>query len=106
MRKYEIVFVVDPDVEKDKVDEIVDKYSKVIVNNGGEVEKVERWGMRRLAYKINKKTKGEYIRMEYRALPHVPKEIENLMRRDELIMRFLTVRLKDKIEGGRISSTG
>lgn len=104
MRRYEMVFIVNPDL--DKVEEIIDRYSKVVLNAGGRVEKVDRWGLRRLAYKIKNKTKGEYIRLEYVSPSSVPKEIESLMRRDDSIMRFLTVKLEDKVKVEKASNAG
>ncbi len=95
MRRYETIYIIDPDVGEDVILSTVEKFNQMIKNSGGEVFTVERQ-RRKLAYKIRHKTQGEYVRIEYMAPPSFPKILENAMRLDENVMRFMTTLLKKR----------
>ena len=96
---YENVFIARQDLTPAKVAELTDKYASVIENNGGKVSKRENWGLRTLAYKINKNRKGYYILMNIDAPAPAVVEMERLMRLDENLLRYLTVKV-DALEEG------
>ena len=99
MNQYETVFILTPVLSDDQMKETVQKFEKIIVDNKGEIVHQENWGMRKLAYPIKKKSSGFYHLFEFTAEPSFGKEFEIQLKRDERIMRYLTVILdKDAIE--------
>ncbi len=96
---YENVFIARQDLTPAKVTELTDKYVSVIENNGGKVSKRENWGLRTLAYKINKNRKGYYTLINIDAPAAAVVEMERLMRLDENLLRYLTVKVEALEEG-------
>ncbi|MCU0589406.1 MAG: 30S ribosomal protein S6 [Syntrophobacteraceae bacterium] len=98
MRKYETFFIVDPDLT-DEVNSVIDeKLKNVISNNGGSVLEYTPWGKKKLAYPVQKRTRGHYVLMEYAGGPELVAELERNMRLDERILKFITVKLDDKYD--------
>ncbi len=98
IRQYETVFIVTPVLSEVQVKEAVKKYTDFLQKKGAEILHQEDWGMRKLAYPIQKKKNGFYHLLEFKADSSVIDEYELHFRRDERILRFLTVRLdKDAI---------
>ncbi len=91
--RYETVFILTPVLSDVQMKEAVEKFSKVVVDNGGAVVNAEEWGMRKLAYPIQKKSTGYYCLLEFEAPGDVVKKLETAYRRDERVIRFLTFRL-------------
>ncbi len=99
VKQYEAVFIMTPVLSEDQMKETAQKFEKIILDNGGEIVHQENWGMRKLAYPIKKKSSGFYHLFEFKAEASFVKEFEIQLKRDERIMRFLTVSLdKDAIE--------
>ena len=92
MNKYEAMYVITPELEDEAVKGIIEKYTGIITANGGEIEKVDEWGRRRLAYPINYKTEGYYVLTTFSAAPEFPRELERNFNNDENILRYLVVR--------------
>lgn len=99
MSFYEHVFVARQDLTPAQVDAITEKYADVIAQNGGKVLKRENWGLRNLAYRIQKNRKGFYVLMNIDAPADAVKEMERLIRIDEDILRHLVVKV-DALEEG------
>ena len=93
LNQYETVFILTPVLSEDQVKETVKTYEKLITENGGEMVNRENWGMRKLAYPIQKKSTGFYNLFEYRVDGSYIEKLEVLLKRDEKVMRFLTVKL-------------
>jgi len=93
MNQYETVFILTPVLSDDQVKETVAKFKKVLTDNGAEILNEEAWGMKKMAYAIEKKTSGFYNLFEFKAEPSVVKTLEIAFRRDEKVIRFLTVKL-------------
>lgn len=70
--------------------------SALVTDNGGEVEKTDEWGKRRLAYPINYKNEGYYVLVNFTAPPELPKEIERVLQINESVLRYLVIRLEEK----------
>jgi small subunit ribosomal protein S6 len=87
------VIIFTPVLSEDQLKDAVSKYRSLITENGGELVHEENWGLTKLAYPIQKKTTGFYILYEFRATPEFISKFELAFRRDERIMRFLTVAL-------------
>lgn len=94
---YEHTFIARQDLTPNKVSELADKYAAVIAENGGKVTKREDWGLRNLAYKIQKNRKGYYTMFNVDAPAKAIIELERLERIDENLLRFLTVKV-DELE--------
>ncbi|HUF39175.1 MAG TPA: 30S ribosomal protein S6 [Anaerolineales bacterium] len=89
MRKYEVVFIVHPDLEETAFKEIVDRVTGWVTAGGGTIEKADIWGKRNLAYPIRKKTEGQYVLLNATFPPEQTTVLERNMRLTEPIMRFL-----------------
>ncbi|MDB3952338.1 30S ribosomal protein S6 [Alphaproteobacteria bacterium] len=97
MTLYESVFIARQDVSATQVDSLTDSFEKIIVDNGGSVERRENWGLRTLAYRIKKNRKGHYVMLNINAPSDAVQEMERNMRLNEDILRYMTI----KIEGMR-----
>ena len=93
VNQYETVFIVTPVLSEDQMKETVKKYTDFLTNNGAEIVDTKNWGMRKLAYPIKKKTTGFYYRSEYKAEGSLIATLETAYKRDERLLRFLTVHL-------------
>ncbi|MNE87366.1 30S ribosomal protein S6 [compost metagenome] len=91
MRKYEVMYIIGPDVEQENVQAIVDKFNGII-SNGGEVTKSEVIGKRRLAYEINKLRDGYYVLVHFNATTEVVNELDRIMKITDEVIRSLIVR--------------
>ena len=92
MRHYEVMVIIDPDLEERQVTPSLESFLKVITTSGGAVEKLDVWGRRRLAYEINKKSEGIYAVIDLQAEPAAVAELERQMRLNESIMRTKVLR--------------
>lgn len=99
---YENVFIARQDLTPNKVTELADKFTAIIEKNGGKVTKREDWGLRTLAYKIQKNRKGYYTMLNIDAPATAVVEMERLMRIDENLLRYLTVKVDELEEGPSI----
>ena len=90
LKNYETVFIATPVLSDVQMKEAVSKYLSIIKENGGEIVYEEDWGLRKLAYPIQKKTTGFYYLIEFKAEPQFVATLETQFRRDERIIRFLT----------------
>ncbi len=90
MNNYETVFIVTPVLSEAQVQEVADKFQGVITENGGQIVNREDWGLKKLAYPIQKKTTGFYYLIEFAAEGDIIEKIETQYRRDERVIRFLT----------------
>ena len=93
MNQYETVFILTPVLSDEQMKEAVKKYEDQLTQNGAEIIHEENWGMKKLAYPIQKKSTGFYQLVEYKAEGDVIADVETELKRDERVMRFLTVKL-------------
>ena len=94
MALYESVIIGRQDLTSGQFETLLEKFIEVIQSFKGEIKKRENWGIRNLAYKINKNRKGHYMLLNIDGPPEAIKEYERLMRLDEDIIRFLTIKIK------------
>jgi small subunit ribosomal protein S6 len=92
MNNYEAVFILTPVLSDAQMKEAVGKFKDILVAEGSEIVNVENWGLRKLAYPIQKKSTGFYSLLEFTAAPSVIAKLEIQFRRDERVLRFLTFR--------------
>ena len=96
---YETVFIARQDLTEAQVKELTDGYTKIIKDGGGKVHKVENWGLRNLAYKINKNRRGHYVLIETDTPAPALHEMERTMRLNEDILRFMSIREEELSTG-------
>ena len=92
MRHYELMVILDPDLEERTVAPSLDTFLNVVRNGGGTVDKVDVWGRRRLAYEIDKKPEGIYALVDLHAEPAVMKELDRQLNLNEAVMRTKVLR--------------
>ena len=90
MNNYETVFILNPVLSEEQAKDTVDKFVKVLTKANAEIISTENWGLKKLAYPINKKSTGFYNLIEFAADPQAIAALETEYRRDESVMRFLT----------------
>ena len=93
MNQYETVFILTPVLSDDQMKEAV-KFKDVLVKAGAEIISQENWGLKKLAYPIEKKSTGFYELVEFKAAPETIKKLEVAYRRDERVLRYLTVKME------------
>jgi small subunit ribosomal protein S6 len=98
MRIYEELFIVRPDATDEQVDPVIEQLKSVITSKGGTLDKAERWGTRRLAYRVLKFNEAQYILLQFTAEPGTVKEVERRLRVTDVVMKFITVRIDEKLK--------
>ncbi|GAA2174092.1 30S ribosomal protein S6 [Arthrobacter parietis] len=96
MRAYELMVIIDPDVEERTVEPTLEKFLNVVRNGEGTVDKVDIWGRRRLAYEIKKKSEGIYAVVNFTATPAVAAELDRQLGLNETIMRTKIIRPEEQ----------
>ncbi len=95
MRNYEVMFVIDPALEDAKKDATVESVQSIIAADG-EVGKVDVWGMRKLAYPIDKKEEGYYVVVDFKGNATLPKELDRRLRISDNVIRHIIVNMDEK----------
>ena len=95
MRKYEVVFIIKP-LEEEATNAVIEKFSKLIVANGGTIDKEDRWGKKRLAYEIKKEAEGFYVLFYVTCEPACVKECDRVMKITDEILKHMIVRSDEK----------
>ena len=93
MNQYETVFILTPVLSDEQMKETVAKFKKLLTDNGAEILNEEAWGLKKMAYAIQKKSTGFYCLLEFKAEPSVIDRLETGYRRDERVIRYMTVKL-------------
>ncbi len=94
MNQYETVFILTPVLSDQQMKETVEKFKGILAAQGAEIINEESWGLKKMAYPIQKKSTGFYQLVEFKAEPTVVDKLETSFRRDERVLRFLTVKLE------------
>lgn len=94
LNQYETVFIATPVLSATQMKETVEKYKSFITKNGGKIVHEENWGLKKLAYTIQKKSTGFYYLLEFQVESEFIQKFEILLKRDEKIIRFLTTRME------------
>ena len=95
MNSYETVFILTPVLSDDQAKEAVQKFESEITSLGGKLKHSEKWGLKKLAYPIQKKTTGFYFLLEFEGEGNIINDLEISFKRDERVMRFLTVKMDE-----------
>ena len=91
MKAYEVMYIVKP-VEEEAFEAVVAKFDALINNNGGKVEKTDRWGKKRLAYEIQDFVEGQYVLVTFSATPDTVAELDRVMRITDEVLRHMIIR--------------
>lgn len=95
MRTYEVMFIMDPTLETEDTDKIIDRLTQTVADHGGAVTNIDRWGKRRLAYEIAGHRDGNYTVMTFQSLPQSGGELERVLRITDGVIRYLLVNQED-----------
>lgn len=93
MNKYESMYILKPDLEEEARKALIEKFSALVTENGGKIEKVDEWGMRKLAYEINYIKEGYYVLMTFEAPSELPLELERHYNISDNVIRYNVIRL-------------
>jgi len=120
MKRYETIYIVNPNLDADSLKEVVTKFSDLVKKLKGYIVKINEWGKRKLAYEVKRFDKGYYVVLDFCGLPGIVKELERNLNIDDRILKYLTVKIdedaapedlivkgqekKDKMEGNRNES--
>lgn len=98
MRSYEEMFIVRPDITDEELDPFIESLRSVITNAQGTVDNVNKMGVRKLAYRVEKRAEGYYVLIQFKSEPTLVHELERRLRVSDLVMKFLTVRTDEKLK--------
>ena len=98
MRIYEELFIIRPDATDEQIDPFIEQMKQVVTSAGGTVDKADKWGIRKLAYRVEKREEGFYVLLQITCGPEVIKELERRLRVSDLVMKFLTVRIDERLK--------
>ena len=96
MNQYEVMYVIDPALEDGARVELINRFSELVKKNGGEIDSVDEWGKRRLAYAIDYKTEGYYVYVAFNGASELPKELSRNLGINENVIRSQIVKLLEK----------
>jgi small subunit ribosomal protein S6 len=96
MRVYEELFIVKPDAPEEEVDAYIGQLKELITNGKGTVDKADKWGTRKLAYRVQKYNEGVFILFQFSSSPELVKEIERRLRVTDLVIKYQTIRIDEK----------
>jgi len=98
MRKYEIIFVVKPDTNEEELEKLITQMQGVVTGSGGTIEKVEKMGRRRLAYRVARQREGLYILFVLEGSGDTVKEFERRLKVTDAVIKYLTVRVDEELK--------
>ena len=98
MRIYEELFIIRPDAPDEEVDQFVEQLRTQLTALGATVDKIDKWGKRRLAYKVGKYREGTYVLFQFTAEPEHVHEFERRLRVADLVLKFITVRIDQTLK--------
>jgi len=98
MRIYEELFIVKPDAPEEEIDQFIEQIRTLVTSSGGTVDKVEKWGKRKLAYRVDKFREGAYVLVQFTSSPETVKEFERRLRVADLVLKFITVRIDETLK--------
>ena len=98
MRVYEELFIVRPDAPEEEIDQLIEQLTTLISTQGGNVDKSDKWGVRKLAYRVQKRTEGFYVLLQFVAKPETVMEVERRLRVTDLVLKFITVRIDETLK--------
>lgn len=98
MRKYETIYIVQPDLGEDDIKALSEKVQEVITSMKGDCRRLEDWGSRKLAYPVKKQTRGRYFYLNFEGNPALIAELERRLRLDDRVLRYQSVKLEKELQ--------
>jgi small subunit ribosomal protein S6 len=98
MRIYEEIYIARPESVEEEIDALNGQLEALITQGGGKVQKIDKWGLRKLAYRVAKKNEGYYVLIVFEAGAAMVKEVERRLRVNDMVIKFLTVRMDEKLK--------
>jgi small subunit ribosomal protein S6 len=98
MRIYEELFIVKPDVPEEELDAFVEQLRTQLTSAGATVDKIDKWGKRRLAYRVDKFREGSYVLFQFTGEPNIVRELERRLRVSDMVLKFITVRIDETLK--------
>lgn len=92
MDKYEVLYIIRCDVDDDKKNQVVEKFENLVATLGGTVDDLDKWGLRKFAYEINKQNEGYYVLMNVTCTKEAQAELDRYMRNDENVVRQMIIK--------------
>lgn len=103
MRRYEQIYILRPSLTEEEITTVIENSNQIILDEGGAIIALNKWGMRKLAYPIKKEPQGYYVLADFAATPDAVAEIERKFRIDDAVLKYLTVRTSDAITAEEIA---
>jgi len=97
-RIYEGIFIIRPDASEEEINPIVEQVKTTVTGAGGTIDKEERWGVRKLAYRVEKRNEGYYVLVQFTASPQTVREVERRLRVNDAVLKYMTVRIDEKLK--------
>ena len=98
MKRYETIYIANPNLEDDALKEVVAKFSDIIEKKKGSIVKIDDWGKRKLAYEVKRFDKGHYVLLDFCGFPEALTELERNLKLDDRILKYMTVKIDDDFE--------
>jgi small subunit ribosomal protein S6 len=98
MKRYETIYIANPNLEDDALKEVVAKFSDIIEKKRGSIVKIDDWGKKKLAYEVKRFDKGHYVLLDFCGFPEAVTELERTLKLDDRILKYLTVKIEDDYE--------
>jgi small subunit ribosomal protein S6 len=101
MRIYEVIFILKPDLPEEEIEQVVELVRNTITSDGGTIDKVDHWGKRKLAYRVQRHAEGYYVLVQYsleEGNAALAKEVERRLRVSDPVIKFLTVRIDEDLK--------
>jgi small subunit ribosomal protein S6 len=98
MRRYEMVYIINPNLDTESLNEVIAKFTDIITKLKGSVLKVHEWGKRKLAYDVKKFDKGYYVMCDFCGGPHTVNELERNLKLDDRVLKYITVKIDEDVD--------
>jgi len=98
MRRYEMVYIINPNLDTESLNEVISKFTDIIDKLKGSVLKVHEWGKRKLAYEVKKFDKGYYVMCDFCGGPNTVHELERNLKLDDRVLKYITVKIDEDVD--------
>lgn len=98
MRIYEELYILKPDTAEEDIEASVEQIRQIVTTAGGTIDKVDKWGIRKLACRVGKQSEGYYVLVQFSSTPETVRELERRLRVSDIVLKYLTVRIDEKLK--------
>jgi len=95
LRRYEVIFIIRPDLDEEKNAAVIEKFKEIVESHGGEIIKLDKWGKRKLAYEVKDFREGSYVIIQIKAEPRLASELDRVFKITDEVLRHMIVREED-----------